>query len=83
MKAKNKKHWINYITNRDDSTCQRCGLVEIGQTPHHIKPKGRYPGLALETDNGVYLCFKCHRWTHDNPKEAHKEGLFYVRKYDN
>lgn len=28
---------------------------------HHIMPKAFYPVLALELDNGVCACHKCHR----------------------
>jgi len=82
MQAKNKKEWIEVIYERDKNICKKCGGYVEGQIPHHVKPKGRYPELALETDNGILLHMKCHRWVHDNPKEAHKLGLFYVGKYE-
>ena len=47
---------------RDDYTCQICGLrdPEIMEVDH-IKPKIKYPELALEINNLITLCPNCHR----------------------
>ena len=80
--AKNSTEWGKIIRERDKEICQRCKRYEPGQTPHHIKPKGRYPELSLHVSNGVYLGMRCHDWVHRNPRAAHYEGFIYIGKYD-
>lgn len=50
------------VKTRDNYTCQICGLrdPEIMEVDH-IKPKKRFPELALELENLVTLCPNCHR----------------------
>jgi len=59
MKAKNLAEWSRIVLQRDNYTCRQCGATDDIEA-HHIKQKSLYPELALETDNGVTLCPKCH-----------------------
>lgn len=52
----------NQAKNRDDHTCQVCGLkdVEIMEVDH-IKQKAEFPELQYDLDNLMTLCPNCHR----------------------
>jgi 5-methylcytosine-specific restriction endonuclease McrA len=50
-----------YALERDDNTCQVCGLKdEEIMVVDHIKPKSIYPELASKLDNLMTLCPNCH-----------------------
>lgn len=47
---------------RDDSTCQICGLREIGLVEvDHIVPVWKRPDLYCSIDNLMVLCPNCHK----------------------
>ena len=53
-----------------DCVCQRClkgGRLECS----HIYSR-RHKALRHDTRNAKALCFKCHRWWHGDPAEAHE-----------
>jgi len=64
--------WRFYIYARDNYTCQKCGKKkgEVTINAHHIVTKGS-SGFAgkFDIDNGVTLCYYCHR---------HESGKYYV-----
>lgn len=47
--------------------CAMCGR-EYGLAAHHIIGR-RYKWYRHDQTNGVCLCFHCHGWAHDHPKE--------------
>ena len=53
--------WGHVIRARDKN-CQWCGRKEGKMDGHHIISKGRcsYSGM-FDLNNGVCLCFRCHR----------------------
>lgn len=56
--------WKRSVLERDNYTCQRCGLKDM--TPgfmdtDHIKPKSKFPELQYLITNGMVLCPNCHR----------------------
>ena len=61
----NKKYikWRMVVFNRDNFTCQGCGLVGVYLEAHHIKGWTKYPKLRYKIDNGVALCKECHKLT--------------------
>jgi len=68
--------WANKILERDNYTCQRCGLrtkekgiMEI----HHIEPISRYPSLVLDVTNGITFCKYCHRKTESYGRKLGKK----------
>lgn len=54
--------------------CVRCWKYTVLDKHHTVtQSKGG-------KEKTVRLCRDCHRWVHDNIKEAEKEG-FYIREY--
>lgn len=60
------KNWAKAVKERDNYTCQTCGLKENSRSTHahHIKPFREYPALRFEVSNGMTLCSKCHMTHH-------------------
>lgn len=56
--------WRKGVFERDNYTCQKCGLRGGRLNAHHIKPVWQYPDLELGESNGVTLCLECHRQEH-------------------
>ena len=62
------KAWRTLVFERDDFTCQECGIKNgLGKTVYfhadHIKPFAYYPEFRFEVSNGRTLCVPCHRKT--------------------
>lgn len=55
--------WRKAIFERDNYTCQLCGLRGGPLHADHIKPYAAYPELRWELSNGRTLCVPCHKKT--------------------
>lgn len=61
------KEWRKAVFERDNYTCQKCGLrSQTGSgsvyiQAHHIKQFAYHPELRFEVSNGVTLCKPCHK----------------------
>ena len=78
MKAKNDKDFHRIVCERDGYVCFVCGTdysypcyfnekgVNQYVCGHHVKTKGAFPELRLETDNGKCICNLegCHTKEH-------------------
>jgi predicted RNase H-like nuclease (RuvC/YqgF family) len=42
----------------------RCGVLDDLHA-HHIKPKSTHADLKLSLENGVTLCYRCHKAEHE------------------
>ncbi|RWR06739.1 HNH endonuclease signature motif containing protein [Siminovitchia fortis] len=52
---------------RDNYLCQEClkqGKITPYNVVHHIKSRKEYPELALDVDNLICVCHKCHNESH-------------------
>jgi len=54
--------WSKEVLARAGYICERCG--EKACLSHHINPKKLNIGEALDPDNGIALCSKCHLELH-------------------
>lgn len=70
------------ILRRDKYQCQLCkryGRLVEAEIVHHKLELDEYPELALDDDNLVSVCKKCHNKLH--PEKGNKTGRYrYPRK---
>ena len=66
-----KRHvaWRQGVFERDNYTCQLCGLRGTYLEPHHIKRWAEHKKLRYDIDNGITLCKPCHIKTRGKEKE--------------
>ena len=57
---------IKKLVKIRDGACVLCGDKDSQLEIHHILPISEYPSLALDCNNLITLCQKCHRRYHDN-----------------
>lgn len=55
--------WRNAVFARDKWTCQICDDKRSGIQAHHILKRSVYPASSYDVDNGITLCYDCHRET--------------------
>lgn len=69
--------WSKAVRERDNYTCQRCGTVHApnsqGLHAAHIFGRGRKVTRCV-LENGVALCYGCHRFVDGNPYEREALG---------
>lgn len=73
IKKKLDKLVKNYVKERDNYTCQKCGkkVEGVNCQASHVFPVGSCSKLQFEPLNMKVLCYHCHlNWWHKNPLEA-------------
>lgn len=50
--------WRKAVLDRENGLCQYC--EDVAKHIHHEKPVKTHPHLALDVDNGIATCVKCH-----------------------
>lgn len=58
--SEKNKQFRQFIFERDDFTCQRCGKRGGYLHCHHLKEWAKYPELRYKSDNCITLCKECH-----------------------
>ncbi len=53
------KDWRRKVFERDNYTCQICGIRGGNLRANHIKKYADYPELRLTVDNGITICRNC------------------------
>lgn len=59
------KEWRRHVFQRDDYTCQACGIHGGNLQADHELSFTEYPLLRFEILNGRTLCVTCHRLTYN------------------
>ena len=65
------KKWSRQVRERDNYTCQVCGLHTKEPNKlhaHHLESYDTHPELRLELSNGITLCSYCHNSFHNRHK---------------
>lgn len=73
-----------FIWNRDNATCQRCGIKEKDGVPFHIHHIVSFKEIEIRSEerNLVLLCKICHDWVHSK-KNFNKEYILTYEQYKN
>jgi 5-methylcytosine-specific restriction endonuclease McrA len=74
------KAWSKAIKQRDNWTCQVCKKYHKDSDPRaiqsaHILSKENYPELMLDSNNGLTLCFSCHK---NAAISSHLDGVAFT-----
>lgn len=67
------RQWRSDVFQRDNWSCQTCGIVGGKLQAHHIKSFSKHPELRFELNNGITLCRECHKLTDNYGAKALKE----------
>lgn len=62
-RSKQYKEWRTAVFERDNYTCQLCGVRGGTLNADHIKPFALYKELRFQLNNGRTLCANCHKST--------------------
>lgn len=69
--------WRNEIKRKFNSTCSICSSKEEIET-HHIVPVCESPERELDLNNGVCLCYPCHKFAHELLKQNKDEYITMI-----
>ena len=60
------RKWSKGVRDRDNNTCQDCGIIGVRLHAHHIVRIEECINSKIEFDisNGITLCAKCHKHRH-------------------
>ena len=58
------REWRRVVYERDDYTCQFCGVRGGSLVAHHLEANSANRQLRMVVENGVTLCEGCHRTFH-------------------
>lgn len=67
--------WRKSVFERDNYTCQECGVKERKMHTDHIEPFSSNPDARMDIDNGRTLCIPCH-FKDTFGKEMPKDSLW-------
>ncbi len=70
-KSKEYRHWRIKVIRRD-KVCVICGSNKRRQA-HHKQDASYHSTQRFDIENGVTLCYDCHRNFHTNFKRSYRE----------
>ena len=70
--------WRKTVLERDNYTCQDCGVRGGSLQVDHIKSYALYPDLRWLLTNGRALCISCHKRTFSYAKNIKYQGMVYA-----
>lgn len=62
------RKWRFSVLKRDNFKCKKCGETNNLEA-HHINPFCSHEDLRENIDNGITLCYSCHKKIHKEIKE--------------
>lgn len=88
------RRWSLLVRLRDGFMCfmceRKCRRVSSKSDPlswtevaeaHHIMPKAKHPETAYDLDNGITLCWRCHRRIVHTSWWSWKKWVFAFKMY--
>lgn len=69
------KAWTRAVLERDNFTCQECGVRGGPLVADHIKSFAYFPDLRFDLANGRTLCDPCHKLTPNYAGKARQQWL--------
>lgn len=79
-----KQFFMNFWRTHNPHVCEVCN-IPLGKEPlsymfDHVLEKSKYPELAFEEENIMYLCLSCHdEKTRGHYNEITKERIKYLK----
>lgn len=67
------REWRISVFNRDNFTCQGCGVRGCYLEAHHVKSWAKFPTLRFDIENGATLCRDCHKLTDNYKGKSNKK----------
>lgn len=61
--------WRNIVFERDNYTCRLCGKRGGILNAHHVRSFAKYPSERTNPENGITLCYDCHKAAHSIRRE--------------
>jgi 5-methylcytosine-specific restriction endonuclease McrA len=78
------KMWRLEVYRRDKFRCKKCGIKHQKKTKnlnaHHIYSWADYPQLRYAINNGITLCYKCHKLMYSNEDSYVTMCINLIRK---
>ncbi len=53
--------WRKAVMLRDGYRCKKCGKKRLALNAHHIKKWADFPTMRYMVNNGITLCYNCHK----------------------
>ena len=88
QKFYDSKEWrtiSNIVKSKDFGLCQVClnkNIVKSSDVVHHIIPLDEDRNKALDRDNLICLCHKCHNKIHNDMKDNSKKKLIEEKLFE-